>query len=157
MSGLWMLLAVIGLVVSIIRRIRQDNRRMRQSQPPSQPLPPKQQPKSLPKEQSAYEWIFGKPSAPPTHTEGGSDEDWIRPVESTLHSDLQEIQETPHEVVHESVHESLHVRRQRQQEERAEASPHPLQLNAQTLKQALLLKEVLDTPRSKNPWQPSKR
>lgn len=153
MSGLWMLLAVIGLVASIIKRIRQDNRRMRQSKAPSQP----QQQESLPKEQSAYEWIFGKPSAPPTHTEGSDDEDWIRPVESTLHSDLQEIQETPHEVVHESVHESLHVRRQRQQEERAEGSPHPLQLNAQTLKQALLLKEVLDTPRSKNPWQPSKR
>ncbi|KEO83804.1 hypothetical protein [Tumebacillus flagellatus] len=136
-------------------------------------------------EQSAYEWIFGKQSPSSggwssgtneradrsagvrqdarsgTRTpdpEAHDDEDWIEPVQPSVHMDLEVLQESRRDVVHETVHESLHVRRSRLDEAPApERAKHPLRMNRQSLLQAMLLKEALDPPRSLRPWKPGNR
>ncbi|MBL0388355.1 hypothetical protein JJB07_17255 [Tumebacillus sp. ITR2] len=163
MSGLWAIIVLIGAVVSILRRVKQETARRQQhrQEAPQQEQEQVQvkheqhqsQPQS-PREQTAYEWIFGTSKPDP---ENHDNEDWMEPVQPSVHMDLEDLQESQREIVHESVHESLHVRHSRLDESPApQKAKHPLHLDRQTLSQALLLKEALDPPRSLRPWKPGK-
>lgn len=189
MSGLWTLIVVIGAIFSLIDRIKKKAQQKQQQQQQEYQstqemwaeVDEEEEPEeALPNQQSAYDWIFGnqqpdstqptqptsttsRSEQPSRHVEGRDDEDWIHPVETTVRSEYQAVQESAHEIVHESVHESLHVRRSKRGHEAAAPAPTQgkqqplLHLNKQTLAQALLLQEALEAPRSKRPWSPTRR
>lgn len=181
MSGLFMILVVIGIIVRIVSALNKASQSQHQKGKRRPPLTVSQRPTQLStqkrtdtsahassKEQSAYEWVFGSesPATDPRERntavhhpdpEAHDDEDWMELVTPTVHMDLNDMHESRHDVVHESVHESLHVRHSRLDEAPAkEPSSHPFPMTRQTLSQALLLKEVLDPPRALRPWRSNK-